>query len=127
MAEPASRWPDFRQASRALAGVTALLFLTLPIAPGLVFWLFGMSAPDEAAFIVRLAAMLFLGLSTIAWLGQSAPQSALRRALCTGTAVMMGALALLGLTEFLRVMAGPGILLAIAVETLFCAIYLKLR
>ncbi|MCT4555825.1 MAG: hypothetical protein N4A53_14145 [Pelagimonas sp.] len=126
MAEP-RLWLTYRSVSRALAGLTASLAFALLFVPGVVLWLFGLDIPAEAGFLARRAAMLFLGISIIAWLGQSAPPSELRRALCTGLAVMMGALALLGLIEFLRGMAGPGILLAIAVETLFCAAYLKLR
>ncbi|WP_432448146.1 hypothetical protein [Aliiroseovarius marinus] len=117
----------YRQLSTIAAALCAVLAVVLTFAPGLIYWLFQVGAHESAGFMARRAAMLFVGLGLIAWLGRDAAPSDLRRAICTGFAIMMAGLGLLGTVEFLRGFAGPGIFLAVAAEALFAIAYWRLR
>ncbi|MEO9459901.1 MAG: hypothetical protein ABJE63_02095 [Lentilitoribacter sp.] len=76
--------------------------------------------------IARRAAMMFMGLSAIIFLSRNAEPSQLRQSLCLGLAIMMAALAIIGIFEFVRGAVGVGIWLAITTEIGFALAYFKL-
>ena len=63
----------FRACNRVAFGITAALFVVLMGYPAAVFALFAIEDAASAAFIARRAAVVFLGLATLLWMGQNAP------------------------------------------------------
>ncbi len=116
--------PTFRTCCLAGSALAAVLAVVLVAVPGLVFWLFEIDAGDSAAFLGRRAAMLFLGLAVTLWAGRDALPSTGRQAIALGTGATFLALALLGGAELARGAAGPGILVAILIETLLGGAFL---
>ena len=115
--------PDFKIVSIACACLTSILFLSLLFVPDLIFWIFAVETTEAARFIARRASILFLGTAIISYMGRNAPDSTLRQGLVLGMFVLWGAMAVLGVFEFARAYAGPGILLAVAAETAFAFAY----
>lgn len=109
---------SYRAAARATGGVFALLCATLVFAPGLVLWLFDLADAASATVLARRAGVLFLGLALVLLLTQTHPSNSSRKAIQYAVAVMLCAMALLGLVEWLRGGVGPGIWLAILAELL---------
>lgn len=108
---------DFRAMSVVAAGLCVALVVTLLVMPGLVFWLFGVGDDPVGGFMARRAAMLFLGLGIILWSCRLVPPGPAQSGICLGLCLSMGGLAVLGTAEWLRGAAGPGIMLAVLVET----------
>nr|WP_298137676.1 hypothetical protein [uncultured Pseudomonas sp.] len=118
--------PSFRLVSTLTAVIASLLFIVLLFVPEIAFSLFAIEENQSAFFIARRAAMLFLGIAVVAWVGRDAPHSASRQALCIGLTVAMLALVVLGTAELIRGFAGVGILLAVFTEALLGGLYLRL-
>lgn len=70
--------------------------------------------------------MMFMGISAMIFLSRNAEASQLRQNLCLGLAIMMAALAVIGIFEFARGVVGVGIWLAITTEIAFAMAYFKL-
>jgi len=117
---------NFKTTSALNAIVLFLLFSALLIFPKIIFVLFQIPENDSAFFIARRAAMLFLGLAVITWTGRHASHSSLRQSVCAGLSTTMFALALLGVCEFIRGLAGPGILLAVIGELFLGGLYINI-
>lgn len=112
--------------SKLAAILCFTLFICLLLAPDLIYWVFGLVGNDVSDLMARRAATLFLGVSVIIFLSRNAPQSQLRQNLCVGLAVMMAALAAVGMFEFFRGAVGAGIWLAITTEIAFAAAYFSM-
>lgn len=93
---------DFKNVSVAASVLTGTLFAILLLAPDLIFYLFAVEGGETARLISRRAAMLFLGLSVLSFLGRGAAHSELRQAVCLGLATSMLGLACVSGYEFLR-------------------------
>ena len=117
--------PGFRTLVLSTATISVLLCVTLLLFPGLIWWLFAIEGDASGAFVARRTSTLFMGLATLCYLSRNAPPSPLRQAIAASIAVTMTALAALGLFEFLRGVAGPGIFLAIATEALLAMGFTK--
>ena len=118
--------PSFSLVSTLTAVIASLLFIVLLFVPEIAFSLFAIEENQSAFFIARRAAMLFLGIAVVAWVGRDAAHSASRQALCIGLTVAMLALVVLGTAELIRGFAGVGILLAVFTEALLGGLYLRL-
>ncbi|MEP3345923.1 MAG: hypothetical protein ABJN34_01915 [Litoreibacter sp.] len=105
--------------------VTALLCVILLFAPGIVYWLFGVEASETADFIARRTAMLFAGLSVLTFMTVDTESDELRQTVSLSMAVAMSGLAILGMFELLRGVAGIGMLVAVAAELFFAFYYLR--
>lgn len=116
----------FRSLSILSTILAATLFLILLFIPNLVFWLFQIPFSESAAFLSRRAAVLFLGYAIIMWLVKDTEDSSLRKAICLGWGVALSALAVLGIFEFIRGFVGPGIFLAVFVESFLGVSFLRL-
>ena len=116
----------FKPLSIFTAVLALTLFLSLLFLPEPIFFIFQIPEADSAFFIARRAAMLFLGIAVLCWLGRGAPNSPLRQSVCMGLAVAMLGLACLGAFEYLRGFAGAGIGLAVITEAIIGAAYLKI-
>lgn len=110
---------------KMLTGLFGGLFVFLLLAPGVIFWLFGVPQSETADLIARRAAMLFLGLAVISWSARNAPPSGFRRGFSLGIVVSMLGLAGVGSYEFLRGFADWPILLAVVVEISCVWIFLR--
>jgi len=116
----------FKMVSVITAAITLTLCLVLLLAPEAIFKLFSVDENSSALFIGRRAAMLFLGISVITWLGRNSPHSESRQAICLGLAISMLSLAVLGTIEYLRGFAGLGISLAVITEAILALLYFKI-
>ncbi|MBE0368398.1 hypothetical protein [Pseudoalteromonas aurantia] len=114
---------SFKNLSVMTALITFGLCITLLFTPEVIFNLFQIEGHDSAFFISRRAAILFLGISIIAWAGRCAPESDSRLAISLGLTVSMIALALIGALEYFRGFVGLGIFLAIVTEVALGAAY----
>ena len=116
---------NFRVVSIITTVIALILCLVLILFPEIIFMLFNINDDSSAFFIGRRAAMLFLGISVVTWVGRNAPHSESRQAICLGLTISMLALALLGTAEYLRGFAGAGILLAVITEAILALLYFK--
>jgi hypothetical protein len=115
---------SFKTVSLAASALCCTLFLCLLLTPGLIYWLFGVESHATADLLAKRAAMLFLGLAVLSFLGRNAPHSSLRQAVSVAMATTMAGLILAGIYEFFMGTAGIGIWLAICGEALFLCLYL---
>jgi hypothetical protein len=115
--------PTYRQVSMAAACLCIALFTMLMLCPSVLQWLFGIEGNATADFIGRRAAVLFLGLAAITYLGRNDANTAARQSIATSLFLTMAGLACLGTIELLRDAAGIGILVAVLGEVLFAALY----
>ena len=115
---------------KTLSVTTASICITLSIfllfIPEPLFFIFGVAGNDSAYFLSRRASMLFVGYSAISFLSRNDPPSASRQSILAGIGISMLGLFILGLFEFLRGFAGPGILLAMMVELFLALCYLSI-
>lgn len=106
---------------RNLATFTALLCFALALVwglrPDLLLWLWSVEYSNATGMVSRRNAALFLGIGIMFYRARHAPPSDTRRALTTGFITGCLVLALLGFGEWINGNAGPGILLAVATET----------
>ncbi len=113
----------------AVSIATASFFLTLAavllIAPDLIYWVFSLEAGESADGLARRAALLFLGLATISYLGGTLKDSTSRSAISPGIVVAMAGMALLGVLEYLRGGVGAGIGVAVMVELALVAAHAR--
>ena len=68
----------FKIMSIAMTALTLVLAVVLGFAPQIIYWIFGIDGNDTADFIARRAAVMFLGLAVISWMGRGAPQFRMR-------------------------------------------------
>jgi len=116
----------FKMVSVITAVIALTLCLVLLLTPEVIFMLFNIDENSSAFFIGRRAAMLFLGISVITWVGRNASHSESRQAVCLGLAISMLSLAVLGTIEYLRGFAGFGIYLAVITEAILALLYFKI-
>ncbi len=116
----------FKTVSMITAVVALVLCVILLSVPEVIFELFNVDDNSLAFFFGRRAAMLFLGISVLTWVGRNASHSESRQAICLGLATSMLALAILGFFEYLRGFAGVGILLAVITEVCLFVMYFKI-
>ncbi len=109
----------FKALATAATALCAILAAVLLIAPNLIYSIFQIPAQDSADFMSRRAAMLFLGIAVMCSTFRLVQDPAAIRAFSAGMVIMMAGLAGVGLFEFARGFAGPGIFLAIVTEILF--------
>ena len=104
-----------------LALLTALLCFALALTWGLrpdwLLWLWSVEYSSATGLVARRNAALFLALGIMFYRARHAPPSDTRRAITTGFITGCFVLAALGLSEWISGNAGPGILLAVATET----------
>lgn len=116
---------SYKVVSIAASALYSALFLCLLVAPDLIYWLFGIERHTTADLFAKRAAMLFLGLAVLTFLGRNAPHSSLRQAVSVAMATTMAGLMLTGMYEFFFGSAGIGIWSAIGGEALFLGLYLQ--
>ena len=115
----------YKAVSLAASALYITLFACLLVAPNLIYWLFDSGSHPTADLLAKRAAMLFLGLAALSFLGRNAPSSSLRQAVTVAMATTMAGLMLTGMYEFFLGTAGFGIWFAIGGEALFLSLYLS--
>lgn len=117
---------SFKNTCIAAAVIWIALFIVLLFYPALIYWVFALPESDSASFVLRRAAMLFLGLAVISWLIRDSSHSEARQAVCIGCSVAMLSLAVLGGVEYFRSAAGAGIWLAVVAELFLGASFFQI-
>lgn len=114
---------------RSLATFTALLCFALALIwglrPDLLLWVWSVEYSSATGLVSRRNAALFLAIGIMFYRARHAPPSDTRRALTTGFITGCLVLAVLGFSEWINGNAGPGILLAVATETVLGLAFLQ--
>lgn len=116
---------SYKAVSLAASALYITLFACLLVAPDLIYSFFGIARHATADLLARRAAMLFLGLAVLCFLGRNAPPSDFRQAVSVAMATTMAGLIIAGMYEFFFGVAGVGIWAAITGEALFLGLYLR--
>ena len=101
--------------------VCGALFLLLCFSPHAYVGTYGAAQDAGAAFMVRRASPMFLGLAVGIYLIRNEPNSAARRAMCWLIAVAFAGIAVTGISEYIRGFANLNILAAAGLECLIAA------
>ena len=107
------RFENISLLSSLICIALALVWL---LAPQFLLTLWAVDFSEPVALVCRRAAALFAGIGVMLFQLRHAAPSPIRDAVATGLMVACSLLAVLGMTEFTLGHAGPGILLAVAVE-----------
>ncbi|AMN80633.1 MULTISPECIES: hypothetical protein [Pseudomonas] len=104
-----------------LALFTAVLCFALALIWGLrpewMLWLWSVEYSNATGLVARRNATLFLAIGVMFYRARHAPPCDTRRAMTGGFTIGCWVLAVLGFSEWINGNAGPGILLAVATET----------
>lgn len=115
---------SFQTTCTLAAAVFGALCLTLLGFPGLIYWLFSLDGNALGDFLARRAGLLFVGLGMLCFLARRTAQPEVIRLVSASIAMSMGAMAVLGLVEFMQGGAGPGILIAVVAEITVTGLFL---
>ncbi|MFJ2362413.1 hypothetical protein ACIPIN_01620 [Pseudomonas sp. NPDC087697] len=107
---------SFRTLSTFTAGLCFVLALIWGLMPEVMLAIWSVGYSEATGLVARRGAVLFVALGVMFYLARNTPPSATRSALSSGLMVGVFGLAALGVGEWLNGHAGPGILLAVAVE-----------
>ncbi|APC18990.1 hypothetical protein BLL42_26025 [Pseudomonas frederiksbergensis] len=107
---------SFRTLSTFTAGLCFVLALIWGVMPDAMLSIWSVGYSDATGLVARRSAVLFVALGVMFYLARNASPSVSRSALSSGLMVGAFGLAALGVGEWLNGHAGPGILLAVAVE-----------
>ena len=113
----------FRSLALLSAFICAVLCLGLLSAPGLFADIFGLGPSVAGEVMARRAGVLFAPLALILWTIRDLPNETLRREFASAVLVMMAGLAVLGTAEWAAGRVGPGIFLAVGIETVLAVLY----
>ncbi len=109
-----------------MAGIImGLLCATLLFIPGLIHWLFQIESGAGADVMSNRAAILFLGLSLLAFRSRGEPPSPLRGTVDLTLGLIMAGLIVVGLYHYVTGQVSHGIWLALLVEAFFASAYLR--
>ena len=109
----------YRFLSLALGAVATALFVALLFLPDVLLGIFAVDGTASAVFVARRTAMLFVGYAVLGFSLAPVTDHAVQRITSAAYALAMLGLAILGIYEFGRGFAGPGIFLAIITELFF--------
>ncbi len=113
----------FYRLSLAAAFLFGALSLTLIFLPEIVYWLFQLEGNTLGDLLGKRAGMLFLGLAILCFYARTSISPEVRSLVALAVASSMGGMAMVGLYELVWGMAGPGILVAVAIELTLAALY----
>ncbi|MDQ0654577.1 hypothetical protein [Pseudomonas cedrina] len=107
----------FKTLALLTAWLCFALALTWGVRPEWMLWLWSVEYSSATGLVARRNAALLLAIGVMFYRARHAPPSATRRAMTGGFIVGCLILAVLGFGEWINGNAGPGILLAMATET----------
>ena len=114
---------------RPLATFTALLCFALALVwglrPELLLWMWSVEYSSATGLVCRRNAALFMAIGIMFYRARHAAPSDARHALTTGFIIGCLVLAALGFSEWITGNAGPGILLAVATETVLGLVFIQ--
>jgi len=115
---------------RRTTTITSLIFITLFVAlvlfPKVIYWLFNLQQNDVSDFLAKRAGMLFLGLAILCFYSRNTSSMEVEKLVSLSIATSMTAMAVLGVFEFLRGNAGPGIMVAVFAELVIALFFYRL-
>ena len=115
---------------RRTTTITSLIFITLFVAlvlfPQVIYWLFNLQQNDVSDFLAKRAGMLFLGLAILCFYSRNTSSMEVEKLVSLSIATSMTAMAVLGIFEFLRGNAGPGIMVAVFAELVIALFFYRL-
>ena len=114
----------FATVLRLNALLFAVLCAGLLLAPGLFASVFGLDPSVGAEVMARRSGAIFAGLAPLYLVLAGVTEPAAQRGIARASLLMMTALPVLGLTELALGRLGPGVLIPVALEVLFIALYL---
>ncbi|MDR7377237.1 peptidoglycan/LPS O-acetylase OafA/YrhL [Rhodoferax ferrireducens] len=115
---------SFRNAAILAACIFLALALTWMFAPGVLLSRWGVDLSDSTGLMGRRAAALYAGIGVMFLQARNAAPSPARSALLSGAIVACLLLAALGTVELINGHAGPGILVAVAIEIVLVMAFL---
>lgn len=107
------------------ATICTALAITLGFFPSLIYWMFSIDAAQSADFLARRAACLFLGFSVLTFSARTITHIPTQKIISMVIVFTMAPMALLGMFEFARGFAGPGIFFAVCVEVVLVILAMK--
>ncbi len=117
---------SFKQINLFTLFVSFTLCLILLAFPEFIYFLFQIDGNETANFMSRRAGFLFLGFAALLFFSKDIVVSELQRPIIICIFLAMIGLATLGIFEFIRGFAGPGIFLAVITEVFIAVNYLLL-
>lgn len=109
-----------------IAGIVmGLLCATLLFLPGLIHWLVQVESGAGTDVMSNRAAILFLGLSVLAFRSRAEAPSPLRNTIDLSLGLVMAGLLVVGLYHYVTGQVSHGIWLALGVEAFFASAYLR--
>lgn len=117
---------SFQNVCSAVAAIFLALSVTLIALPDVVYWLFSLQGNDLGNFLTKRAGVLFLGLSILCFLARNSDNSEVRRIVSASVGTATCVMALLGIYELARGNAGAGILVAVFIEIVVAALFLRI-
>ncbi len=118
-------WGNHRRLGLIAGIVMGLLCATLLFQPGLIHWLFQIESGVGTNVMSGRAAILFLGLSLLAFRSRAEAPSPLRSTVDLSLGLVMAGLLVVGLVHYFSGQVGHGIWLALVVEAFFASGYLR--
>ena len=114
---------SFRTLSVGSACLFAILSVALLAFPEIIYWLFALEGNELGDFLGKRAGMLFIGFSVLCFQARGSESIEVQGLVAATIASAMGTMALLGVYEWVRGSAGPGIWVAIIVECVITGLY----
>ncbi|HEY3048403.1 MAG TPA: hypothetical protein VGJ72_13220 [Polaromonas sp.] len=115
---------SFRRVAILSAFIFFALALTWMLAPGVLLSSWGVDLSSQAGLVGRRGAALYAGIGVMFLHARNAAPSPARSALLRGAVVACLLLAVLGISELVNGHAGPGILVAVAIEVVLVMAFL---
>ena len=115
---------SFSHLAQGAAGICCALAVIWICTPQFLLALWSVPASDATSLVCRRSGALFAGIACMLYQLRHAPPSPLRAAVANAVTVACSMLALLGMADFALGHAGPGILLAVAVEVTLAAAFM---
>lgn len=115
---------SFCHLAQGAAGICCALAVIWICTPQFLLTLWSVPTSDAAALVCRRSGALFAGIACMLFQLRHARPSPVRAAVANAVAVACSMLALLGGADFALGHAGPGILLAVAVEVTLAAAFM---
>ncbi|WP_136444051.1 hypothetical protein [Pacificoceanicola onchidii] len=116
---------SFRVLNLTASLLFAVLCLTLILFPEVVYWLFQLQGNTLGTLLAKRAGALFLGLAVLCYFASRSNSNEAKRLVALSVGAAMSALAVLSLYELLRGSVGPGMVLAIVIETTMAFLYYR--
>ena len=118
---------SYRHLTLAASILFGVLCLTLIFLPQIVYWLFEIQGNDLGDFLAKRAGVLFLGLTVLCYCSRKSHTVEVQGLVLLAVGSAMGAMAFLGIFEFIRGTVGAGIFVAVVIEAAIAFLFFAYR